>query len=247
MSQPPLAPEPQRTPPGSSPYPGPQQPPGPYGGPQPPSGPYAGAPVGGPGQGGPPAPAKKSNVGKIVLLIVVAALVVGTVASLALRHALKGVTDSSTIRVVAPETLDNRAKATDHDLQASAQKAETGVKSAVPNATSVATGFYGTAEKKDLALIVAYSSVNLSPQKTLDDTITGISSSSMTPTGMHTVDAGPLGGVAKCGDAESSGVKLGICVWADGGSAGQFYSYFASADAAQKELASVRQAVEQKS
>ncbi|MFC7480771.1 hypothetical protein ACFQX7_13065 [Luedemannella flava] len=37
------------------------------------------------------------------------------------------------------------------------------------------------------------------------------------------IDAGPLGGVARCGTATTSGQPLTVCVWGDHGSLGQIY------------------------
>ena len=263
MSQPPYPQDPQQSgsdpnayPPAAGPDAGPGQDASPAGQPNGPGpdgygpngpvpngpGPYAYGP-----NATPPPPPKKSNTGKIVLIVVVAVLLVGGLtAFFALRGVVKNVADASTIRVVAPETLNNRAQTTDASLKQAAEQAATELKSKAPSATSVVSAFYGSPDKQDLALLVALSSINANPQSELDAAIDGINGS-LKLTDVHTIDAGPLGGVAKCGDATSSGVKLGVCAWADRGSVGTFYSYFASAADTEKEFGKVREAVEQKS
>ncbi|MEV0807898.1 hypothetical protein [Micromonospora sp. NPDC050200] len=260
MSQPPANPYPPQ-PEGGAPYgsyPPPQQPggyppPQQSGGYPPPQQPgafpaQAGQPYGDPGL--PPAP-KKSNVGKIVLISLAVVLVLclggGAIALFAVKDEVKDTVDATKTRVVAPATLAGRAKSTDPALLNGAKQLETELNKSLPDATSTAGAFYGTATKKNLVMIAAASGLNANPSKTLDDTIKGAGQSDVQLGEMKTVDAGPLGGEAKCGDAEAADVPLGVCVWSDKGSLGMIIIYFKSGDEAAAELATIRGQIEQKS
>jgi hypothetical protein len=260
MSQPPANPY---GPPHDSPNP-PQQPgqqqPGGWPPPQQPQGfppPQQGFPPAQPGQpygdpnlaGGPP-PAKKSNVGKIVLIVLAVVLVLclggAAIAWFALKGPVSEAVDASKTRVVAPATLAGRPKITDPDLQKAADQAVAGMKSKAQNETSAVAAFYGDTTKQDLVMIAGVSGLLTDPKKELDDYVKGLATE-LTVGDMATVDAGPLGGEARCGDGKAESVPLGICVWADRGSLGMVIVYFKSADQAKAEFTTIRGQVEQQS
>ncbi|WP_165945704.1 hypothetical protein, partial [Micromonospora sp. KC606] len=198
---------------------------------------------------GPPV-AKKSNVGKIVLISLAAVLVLclGGVAVtiFALKDEAKEAVEAVNTRVVAPDTLAGRAKATDPSLLAGAKELEAELNKSLPDATSTAGAFYGTVEQKDLVMVAAASGLNTDPAKTLEDTLTGAGQTDVRFKEMKSVDAGPLGGLAKCGDAEASSVPLGVCVWSDKGSIGMIIIYFKSGQEAAAELPTMRGQIQQK-
>ena len=68
----------------------------------------------------------------------------------------------------------------------------------------------------------------------------------MNLTNIKTVDAGPLGGSAKCADGGFEDVKVGYCAWADRGSVGIVVLYFSTGDKAAAELVQIRSEVRQK-
>ncbi|MBM0258734.1 hypothetical protein [Micromonospora sp. 4G55] len=229
-------------------YPAPQQ----QGGYPPPQQPGAFPAQGGQPYGDPsPPPAKKSKVGKIVLISLAVVLVLclggAAIAFFAVKDEVKETVDATKTRVVAPATLAGRAKSTDPALLKGATGLETELKKSLPDATSAVGAFYGTAVKKDLVMIAAASGLNTNPSKTLDDTIKGAGQSAVQLGEMKKVDAGPLGGEAKCGDAEAANVPLGVCVWSDKGSLGMIIVYFKSGDEAAAELPTMRGQIEQKS
>ncbi|MEU5787310.1 hypothetical protein ABZ754_06200 [Micromonospora purpureochromogenes] len=241
-------------------YPPPQQQSGGYPPPQQQSGGYPPPQQPGafPGQGGQPygepslPPAKKkSNVGKIVLISLAVVLVLclggAAITFFAVKDEVKETVDATKTRVVAPATLAGRAKSTEPALLNGAKQLETELKNSLPDATSTVGAFYGTAAKKNLVMIAAASGLNTNPTKTLDDTIKGAGQSSVQLGEMKKVDAGPLGGEAKCGDAEAANVPLGVCVWSDKGSLGMIIVYFKSGDEAAAELPAMRGQIQQKS
>ncbi|MEU5720312.1 hypothetical protein [Micromonospora sp. NPDC047738] len=275
MSQPPSSPYPGSYPPPQQPgqqhgggYPPQQQPqygggyppapqqPGPqYGGhpeaPQQPAPQYGGyVETGQPSFGGPEVPPKKkSKAGKIVLIVlaVVVVLCVGGGAAIyfAAKDTVGEVVDATKTRVSAPETLGGRAKVDNPQLQAAATEMEAEIKKDVPDATSTVGAFYGDPTKQDLVMIAGASGVMADPKKELEDATTGLGSE-LGVTEFKTVDAGPLGGDAKCGDGKIDGDPVGVCVWADRGSVGMIVMYFKPASALQSEFVAMRGEIEHK-
>ncbi|MEW2143375.1 hypothetical protein AB0869_11220 [Micromonospora vinacea] len=209
-----------------------------------------GQPYGDPNLAGGPPPAKKSNVGKIVLIVlaVVLVLCLGGVAItwFAVKDDVGAVVDASKTRVVAPATLAGRPKLTNPELQTAADELVRGMKSAAKSQTSTVGAFYGDPTKQDLVMIAAVSALLTDPKKELDAYVDGLRKQ-LTVGEMTAVDAGPLGGEARCGDGKAETVPLGICVWADRGSLGMVVMYFKSADQAKAEFTAIRGQVEQQS
>ncbi|MGC1212975.1 MAG: hypothetical protein WA890_17130 [Micromonospora sp.] len=234
-------------------YPTEQQSPqygGGYGSEQPAS-PYGYLETGQP-QGSPagPPPKKKSNLGRILLitLAVVVVLCLGGAAVLwfAAKDEVGDVVDATKTRVTTPATLGGRAKVTDPELTSAAEQMLTEMKKDVPDATSTAGGFYGDPAKKDLVMIAAASGVMANPKGELD-TATKDLSTELTVKEFKTVEPGPLGGDARCGDGKADDVPVGVCVWADRGSLGVVITYFKSAADLQSEFVAMRGEIEQKS
>jgi hypothetical protein len=209
--------------------------------------PQPGQPYGGPHLAAPP---KKSNVGKIILIVLAVLLVLCLGGAAAIWFTVKDevgdVVDATKTRVVAPATLAGRTKNTDPQLQTIADQMVTSMKSEVQNETSTVGAFYGDPTKQDLIMIAAVSAVMTDPKKELDEAVTGLSSE-LTVTNMAAVDAGPLGGDARCGDGKAESVPLGVCIWADRGSVGLMVLYFKTAEQTKAEFVTIRGQIEQRS
>ncbi|MEU5934959.1 hypothetical protein [Micromonospora sp. NPDC047187] len=209
-----------------------------------------GQPYGDPNLAGGPPPAKKSNVGKIVLIVLAVVLVLcvggAAITWLVVKDDVGAVVDASKTRVVAPATLADRPKLTNPELLTAAEQAVAGMKTAAGNETSTVAAFYGDPTKQDLVMIAGVSGLLSDPKKELDAYVDGLSKQ-LTVDKMTAVDAGPLGGEARCGDGKADTVPLGICVWADRGSLGMVVMYFKSADQAKAEFITIRGQVEQQS
>ncbi|MEU1759522.1 hypothetical protein ACFYPF_04340 [Micromonospora sp. NPDC005223] len=254
MSQPPSSPYPGNYPPPQH-QPGgfqpPQQPQ--YGGdyPQTPQQQYGGdypsqQPQYG-GQLGAPVPPKKSGVGKILLIVLAVVLVLcvggGVAAYFATKDTVDEVVTATKTRVVEPQTLGGRPKVTDPQLQNAAAQMKADLSKDVPDATSTVGAFYGDPAKKDLVMIVAVSGVMADPKKELNDAVTAVTPELGTKD-FKTVDAGPLGGDAKCSDGKASDVPVAVCVWADRGSLGMVVVYFKSATELQSQFVALRGEIE---
>lgn len=251
--QPPSAPQPGGYPPPNFPESGGYPPPSypeqggyPPGGQPPPGYPQAAGypPIGA------PVPPKKSKALKIVLisLAVVLLLCLGgaAVTYYALRDKVADVVDATSTRLVTPDTLGGRAKVTLPELQATADGMVTDMKSAVPNATSTVAAFYGDIAKQDLVMIAGASGLILDPGKQLDDAIKSMGSGGLSLSNVTTIEPGPLGGTAKCGDSDTGGLSMGVCVWADRGSLGVIAMFFKKAEDVKAEFQTIRAAVEKR-
>ncbi|MFC4021860.1 hypothetical protein ACFOW4_28515 [Micromonospora sp. GCM10011542] len=226
------------------PYGAPNQPTGqPYGDPNQPTG----QPYGDPNLAGGPPP-KKSKAGKIVLIVLAVVLVLclggAAVTWFAVKDEVGDVVDATKTRVVAPATLAGRPKITDPELQKVSDEMVTEMKSTVQNETSAVGAFYGDPAKQDLVMIAGASGVMADPKKELQDAVTGLSTE-LGVANMATVDPGPLGGEARCGDGKAESVPLGVCVWADRGSVGMIIIYFKTGAQAKSEFVAIRGQVEQ--
>ncbi|MEH0975146.1 hypothetical protein V6U77_28860 [Micromonospora sp. CPCC 205546] len=149
------------------------------------------------------------------------------------------------IRVVTPETLGGRPKSTELALRKAADDMVRELRSSVRGSTGVVGAFYGSADKRDMVMVIAASTFVLNPEGELDDAVKGISKD-LAVKRLTTIAPGPLGGLAKCGDGESAGVPLGVCAWADHGSVGLIVMFFSSSAATAAEFVTIRGQIEQK-
>ncbi|KAB1930706.1 hypothetical protein F8271_27515 [Micromonospora sp. ALFpr18c] len=212
--------------------------------------PQPGQPYGDPSAPVGPPPAKKSKVGKIILIVLAVVLVLclggAAITWFAVKDEVGDVVDATKTRVVAPATLAGRAKNTDPQLQRAADGMVTEMKSTVQGETSAVGAFYGDPAKQDLIMIAAASGLVQDPKKEMDTSVTELTGE-LSLTNMATIEAGPLGGEARCGDGKAEGVPLGVCVWTDRGSQGLVILYFKSAEQAKAEFTTIRGEIEQRS
>ncbi|REF98060.1 hypothetical protein DFJ67_4069 [Asanoa ferruginea] len=239
----------------SSPAPYGQQPPA-YGQPaygQPPQQPtYGEQPFGGPPMPPTAPPKKKSRAGRIVLIVLAVVLVLCVGGGVAIwqivKDPVKEVVAAANTRVVAPDTLGGKKKITDPELQSAVNDMDKSLNADVPNATSTAAAFYGDIAKQDLVMLVAVSGVIEDPVKELNDTFTSMNANGTTVKNIKDVEAGPLGGQAKCGDGEiadaGAALPLGICAWSDKGSVGMIGVYNVKGAEAYKNFLAMRAEVE---
>ncbi|MBM7081767.1 hypothetical protein [Micromonospora humidisoli] len=155
------------------------------------------------------------------------------------------VDDPGPIRLVTPSTLGGRSKSTDPELRRIADQMVRDMKSEVRNETGAVSAFYGSAASRNMVMMAGASGPVILPEQELDDAVKGLGSS-LAVTKMSTIDPGPLGGVAKCGDGKASGIALGVCVWADHGSVGMIVMYFSSAAKAKSEFVAIRGQIEKR-
>jgi hypothetical protein len=208
-------------------------------------------PPGFPGDTSPVPQKKKSSALKIVLIIlaVLAVLCAGTITAIwvavkdsGLGKVVEKAQEASKITLVTPDTLGGRAKATDPTLAGVNEQLTSGLKESVPHAKSTVGAIYGEVAKQDMLFVVGATAVVVEPEKELDTVLTGLNAA-----GTVAVDAGPLGGSAKCGTAKDDDSELAVCAWADAGSIGVLGLFFKPVDELKKDFVALRGEVEKKS
>ncbi|MEU4241416.1 hypothetical protein [Actinoplanes sp. NPDC026619] len=153
---------------------------------------------------------------------------------------------ASTIKIVEPATLGGRPKLTDPQFAAVAKELKDGLAS-VPSATNTVGSLYGTVEKQDIVIVVAAEAPIDDPATELNQTFMGAGVGGLKITNISDAPTGSLGGTAKCGSAETSGINMAICSWADDGSLGMVMWYFKSVSKAKVEFPKLRAQIEKKS
>jgi hypothetical protein len=201
-----------------------------------------------PGYG--PPPKKKSKVLAIVLisLAVVVLLCAGSVVAgyFVFKDEVGAGVAATRTRLVAPATLGGRPKVDDPQFAAVTTQLMNELKSSVPAATSTVGALYGDPANQDIVLVAGASAPITDPAKELDRLFSSMGSSDMTIADVAPVEPGPLGGVAKCGNGEASGVKLAVCGWADQGSVAMIGTFFKTADEVKGDLATLRDEIEKR-
>lgn len=153
---------------------------------------------------------------------------------------------AKTITVVEPKKLGGRPKLTDEQFAGIAEQLESELSEA-PGATNSVGALYGTVGKRDIVVIAGVAAPVRNPTQELNGTFFGAGVGGLDVTGITEVDPGPLGGEAKCGKADASGVDMALCAWADEGSVGWIIWYFKSVKQAKGEFAKLRGEIEKSS
>jgi len=162
----------------------------------------------------------------------------------AAKDKVEQVVDATKITVVEPETLGGRPKATDPALQSTVSGLDR-VMSGLPGATGSVGAIYGDLQDRDIVMVAAASSINGSAQERFNQFSKGASGIALDD--LTDTEPGPLGGIAKCGDTNTGGVPMAVCVWSDNGSVGMLAMMFKQKAALEKEFVSLRGEIEKKS
>ncbi|MCO8270879.1 hypothetical protein M1L60_09775 [Actinoplanes sp. TRM 88003] len=229
-----------------------------------------------PGGYGTPPPPKKSKVLPIVLVSVAIVLVlcIGGVVALYMvgKNAADDVTDAvnnlptststagptdepttapptraaATVTITEPTTLGGRKKLTSAQFAAIAEQLKGGLES-VPGATNTVGALYGDVSDQDIVIVAAAEAPIKNPKAELEQTFYGAGIGGLKIDNITTAPTGALGGAAKCGSSETSGIDMAICTWADEGSVGMVIWYFKSVAKAKAEFPKLRAEIEKKS
>ncbi|KAB8187290.1 hypothetical protein [Microbispora catharanthi] len=146
--------------------------------------------------------------------------------------------------VVEPKTLGGRAKRVTDNLRRATDRRLAALKKAIPQATGTVAAFYGDPGEKDMVMAFAVSAPVSNPNTTIERFVAAMGAKA---SHMKQVRPGPLGGVARCGDAKfAENVPSGVCVWADSNTRGMIAMYFKSGDQAAAEFLKMRDEIEQR-
>lgn len=154
-------------------------------------------------------------------------------------------TPAEDVTVVEPKTLGGRPKLDNDAFSEVTDTMEDSLLTSYPGATKSFGAFYGTPAKKNMVMAIAVAAPIPNPKLELDKNFTNMSLTGLAVDDVATVDAGALGGQAKCGNSETSGIDLAVCVWSDDGSVGMLVWYYSSASKAKAEFPKLRAQMEQ--
>ncbi|MBU2662376.1 hypothetical protein KOI35_02520 [Actinoplanes bogorensis] len=152
---------------------------------------------------------------------------------------------TTTVSISEPKTLGGRKKLTSAQFKALADQLKSGLET-VPGATNTVGALYGDVQDQDIVIVAAAEAPVKNPKTELDQTFYGAGIGGLKIDNITTAPTGTLGGVAKCGSSETSGIDMAICTWADEGSVGMFIWYFSSVSSAKAEFPKLRAEVEKK-
>lgn len=151
----------------------------------------------------------------IVLGIFVAllAILAGIVGPLAWR-----ILTRQSASLAAPATLAGLSADTSDNANQTADYLRTAVAARIALDTSVGAIYKDPASKDRDVLFFGGTATLLTPDRQLDEALALLNDDSGGMSGVHAVDAGPLGGSMKCGTTPGDGGPLVVCGWADSAS-----------------------------
>ena len=153
---------------------------------------------------------------------------------------------ASTIKITEPKTLGGRPKLTDEQFAATTKQLKSAL-SSYPGATNSIGALYGTVSKQDIVVVAAAQAAIDDPQTTLTQAFSSLGIGGLKISNITSASTGSLGGAAKCGSSETSGLDMAICAWSDEGSLGMIIWYDKTVAKAKAEFPKLRAQVEKKS
>lgn len=155
---------------------------------------------------------------------------------------------ASTITLTTPQSVGDYSLATDPAFTGLADQAKSGLSGLGASTTdTIAAAYQNSGDATKLALVIAATAPLSNPDAELDALFTGFAQGlGSSPTDVHEVDAGPLGGKAKCANATSSGQDMLVCGWVDDGSLGVVVMFNTESSEGEGVFLDFRSAVESK-
>ncbi|MFC3991318.1 hypothetical protein [Actinoplanes siamensis] len=143
-----------------------------------------------------------------------------------------------------PKTLGGRPHLDNAEFSAVTGTMEDSLLTSYPGASTSFGAFYGAPPKKNMVMAIAVAAPIPDPALELDRNFTNMSLTGLAVDDVAPVGTGSLGGVARCGNSETSGIDLAVCVWSDEGSVGMLVWYHSSATRAKAEFPVLRGQIE---
>lgn len=153
------------------------------------------------------------------------------------------VTKAATRSVVLPAKLLAQPRLTDATLQKLADGMTRQFKDTSADADDAVSGFYGDLAKQKLTMVIAVEAPVGNPATWASGMTHGLKSS-LNAGPFRDVDAGPLGGNAKCADAKASGITIAVCLWADQETYGVLGFYYRTSATVKSDFVKARAAIE---
>jgi len=152
------------------------------------------------------------------------------------------------ITIAAPDKLGGRTRSTEAALVKAAADSQA-MLSGMPQATNGIAVFYGSTAKRNVVFVKALTT-KVTATPSAEDPIAFLTLMMIEPgikvvKEVKTVDAGPLGGFAACGEFDVKGVQVAGCAWGDESSIGGILWYEKSMQKAQAEFHALRAEIEE--
>jgi len=162
------------------------------------------------------------HTGRKVVLVLLAVLVgLGVAGFVAAQPILR----EYPARVGTPDSVAGMPMLTDARHQQLAGQVRDQITGSVP-LDSLMAAFYAPDEDPTRGvLVVAGTQLLINPGGQLDAAFRDLGRGGTPVTAVTPVDPGPMGGSARCGQAQAAGVPMAICAWADHGSVGMVLAY----------------------
>lgn len=163
----------------------------------------------------PPSSAPRSRARRVLLsgLLVVAVAGAGVVAYEAWQ-----ITTQKDAKLSAPPQIGSLSLDTSQDAQDTADYLQTAVAAEIDLDKTMGAVYKDTAASGKDILLFGGTTLIWTPANDLDAAFGLIDDNEGAVTGLHEVDAGPLGGTMKCGSTKTDSGPLTVCGWADHGS-----------------------------
>jgi hypothetical protein len=116
-----------------------------------------------------------------------------------------------------PAEVAGLHRATDPLLEDAAVQLSAALTGEIDLDTAVAAFYLDPTDEERLVLLAGGTGALRHPAEALDDAF-GQAGTGMTITGVSDVDAGPMGGTARCGETTMEEMVAAVCGWADHGS-----------------------------
>jgi hypothetical protein len=121
--------------------------------------------------------------------------------------------------ISTPDTVAGLTRTTRPELQSTADQLQGQLRAGMDDVSGSVVSFYeDPADPSKIVLLYGVTGPVANPERSLNATLDQLTGGGGIYVEMHPVDAGPLGGVAKCGAGDSSGGPLSVCGWSDHGS-----------------------------
>lgn len=117
-----------------------------------------------------------------------------------------------------PDTLVGHQRSDNPQLKQAAAQAIADLRKEVDLQDAVAEFYQDPKDSAHIISLIGGTDFFGSPSSELDGAFRGASSGEVTINNVKDVDAGPLGGVARCGETTVRSVPIAVCAWADHGS-----------------------------
>jgi hypothetical protein len=150
------------------------------------------------------------------MIVLGSLLAVGLAGVAALGSYYWGISSQRDTTLTLPTTIGDLRLDTGENATQTADYLQTALSAEVDLDKTVGGVYTGSAEKN--VLFFGGTTLFWSPERDLDTSFGLISDEQGAVTGLHDVEAGPLGGTMKCGITKTEAGDLSVCGWADHGS-----------------------------